>query len=324
MVKKPKPFVSLCTPTFNRRPFLHTMIKCFLHQTYPKDRMEWIIVDDGTDCIRDDIESFNIPQIKYYRLENKLTLGEKRNLVHSYCKGDILVYMDDDDYYPPERVSHAVEKLQKSTALCAGSSILYIYFKPLQRMVQFGPYGPNHATAGTFAFKRSLLDITRYEPHAELGEERFFLKNYTIPFVQLDPLKTILVFSHEHNTFDKRKLLLNPNPAVTKDITLTVDDIINDETIKQFFMIDIDNALDTYEPGKPHMKPGALEQIRKTEQERSFTIQFGDRQLSGDQIVEQLNQQHIFIQSLKKRIQEQKIEIDDLKDKLSKSILIGE
>ena len=43
------PFVSICTPTFNRRPFIPYMIKCFEHQTYPKDRMEWIIIDDGTD-----------------------------------------------------------------------------------------------------------------------------------------------------------------------------------------------------------------------------------------------------------------------------------
>ena len=61
-------------------------------------------------------------------------------------------------------------------------------------MIQCGPYGDNHATAGTFAFKRRLLDITSYEDNAALAEERHFLKEYTIPFVQLDPLKSILVF----------------------------------------------------------------------------------------------------------------------------------
>jgi glycosyltransferase involved in cell wall biosynthesis len=25
--------------------------------------------------------------------------------MHKQCSGDIIVYMDDDDYYPPERVS---------------------------------------------------------------------------------------------------------------------------------------------------------------------------------------------------------------------------
>ena len=45
------PMVSICTPTFNRRPFIPMIIKCFEHQLYPKDRMEWIIIDDGTDKI---------------------------------------------------------------------------------------------------------------------------------------------------------------------------------------------------------------------------------------------------------------------------------
>ena len=45
------PFVSVCTPTFNRRPFIPYLIDCFMKQDYPKDRMEWIIVDDGDDKI---------------------------------------------------------------------------------------------------------------------------------------------------------------------------------------------------------------------------------------------------------------------------------
>ena len=42
------------------------MFECFRNQTYPKDRMEWIIVDDGTDKIEDLVNSSNIEQIKYY------------------------------------------------------------------------------------------------------------------------------------------------------------------------------------------------------------------------------------------------------------------
>ena len=113
MVKKSKlPFVSICTPTFNRRPFIPYLIKCFEHQTYPKDKMEWIIVDDGTDKIEELVK--DIPQVKYYKYDVKMSLGKKRNLMHEKSKGDIIIYMDDDDFYPPERVSHAVEMLQKN------------------------------------------------------------------------------------------------------------------------------------------------------------------------------------------------------------------
>jgi len=248
------------------------MFECFKHQTYPKSRIEWIIVDDGTDKIGDLIAKANIPQIKYFSLENKLSLGAKRNYMHEKTKGSILVYMDDDDYYPPDRISHAVERLlQNPKALCAGSSEMYIYFKHIQKMIQCGPYGPNHATAGTFAFRRELLAQTRYESHAALAEEKAFLKNYTVPFVQLDPMKTILVFSHEHNTFDKRKLLENPHPQFLKESSKTVSEFISNSKeadIYDFFMNRIDILLKDYEPGDPKMKPDVLVQMKELDKRR--------------------------------------------------------
>lgn len=259
------PFVSICTPTFNRRPFISGMLKCFDHQTYPKDRMEWIIIDDGTDKIEDLVKDH--PNVKYFSYDNKISLGKKRNLLHDKSIGEILVYMDDDDYYPPERVSHAVETLQSNKeALCAGSSEIYIYFKTIQKMYQFGPYGPKHATAGTFAFKRELIE-NRYDDNACLAEEKSFLKDYTVPFVQLDPKKTILVFSHEHNTFDKRKLLENPHPQFVKESDKKVEDFVKESELIDFYM-NINSSLETYEPGRPKMKPDVLVQMIKIEETR--------------------------------------------------------
>ena len=193
--KPPMPFVSVCTPTFNRRPFIPIMFECFRNQKYPKHRLEWIIIDDGTDKIKDLVDEAKIPQIKYYAVDRKMTLGAKRNMMHDKAKGSIIVYMDDDDYYPPERISHAVETLQANPrALCAGSSEIYLYFKQIRKMYQFGPYNPNHATAATFAFRRELLTISRYDDKACLAEEKHFLKDYTIPFVQLDPLRLYWCF----------------------------------------------------------------------------------------------------------------------------------
>jgi hypothetical protein len=262
------PYVSVCTPTFNRRPFFESTIRCFNQQIYPKHRMEWVIIDDGTDKIEDLVSGH--PNVKYFKSNEKMTLGKKRNLMHANSCGDIIVYMDDDDYYPPERVSHAVEALMAHPGiLCAGSSEIYIYFKHLNSMMQFGPYGPNHATAGTFAFRRELLTQTQYSDDACLAEERFFLKDYTIPMIQLDPTKVILVFSHIHNTFDKRKLLVNANPAFVKPATKTIDDFIcgtNRPFFKDFFLNRMDTLLQAYAPGNPEMKPDVISQTKELEQ----------------------------------------------------------
>ena len=279
------PFVSVCTPTFNRRPFIEGIIKCFNHQDYPKDRMEWIIIDDGTDKVEDLV--INHPHVKYFKYDTKMKLGKNRNLLHEKSKGDIIVYMDDDDYYPPQRVSHAVQKLQEHPeALCAGSSEIYIYFKHIQKMYQFGPYGPNHATAGTFAFKRKLIE-NRYDDEACLAEEKSFLKDYSVPFVQLDPKKVILVFSHEHNTFDKRKLLESPHPQFVKESTKTVDEFVKEKELKEFYM-NIDSLLQYYSPGKPIMKPDVLEQMVKIEEtRRKHAEQMAQNNGNGGQILVQ-------------------------------------
>jgi len=309
------PFVSLCTPTFNRRPFISTMIECIANQDYPRDRMEWVIVDDGTDKIGDLLQNVNnVPKIHYYPINQKLTLGAKRNFTHSKCNGSILVYIDDDDYYPPERVSHAVNTLvNNKNVLCAGSSEIYVYFKHIQQMYQGGPYGPNHATAGTFAFRKELLQQTRYNENASLAEEREFLKNYTIPFVQLDPLKTILVFSHIQNTFDKRRLLEDKNDKFKpspKTVDMFIRNTTKEQSIKDFFLQKIDDMLEKYKPGDPIMKPDVLKQMKEIEKQREqmkansmqITIQDGSgnqRPLSMAEIAELLKKQQAEIQFYK-------------------------
>lgn len=329
------PLVSVCTPTFNRRPFIPIMFECFRNQTYPKDRIEWIIIDDGTDKIKDLVNSSGIPQIKYFELPNKITLGAKRNMMHDKSTGQIIVYMDDDDYYPPERISHAVEVLNANkTALCAGSSELYIFFKHIQKMYKCGPYGPTHATAGTFAFRRELLNVTRYNDEACLAEEREFLKGYTIPLVQLDPMKTILVFSHDHNTFDKKKLLNNKHPEYFRESEKTVDMFIrftDEAKIKKFFLKDIDDKLAKYSPGDPSMKPDVLtqtkeiEEKRKAEQEKSsgspgLIVQQEGKdpvQVSMEDIVKIINSQNHTIQAMKAR----NLELEELVAKLQEQLI---
>ena len=276
------PFISVCTPTFNRRPFIPYMIKCFEHQTYPKDRIEWIIIDDGTDPIGDLVK--DIPQVKYFYYEDKMLLGKKRNVMHSKCSGDIIIYMDDDDYYPEERFSHAVDTLLKNPQyLIAGSSEMHVYFESRNKVYQCGPYKQYHSTAATFAFRKELLSHTKYDDEKALAEETQFTKGYTIPLVQLDTLKSILVFSHKHNSLNKETLLENPESTRTIPSRYTVDDFIKDPILKQFYMYDMNKVLDNYEPGRPENKPKLMEQIKKMEDERAKRIEDHNRMLQSQQ-----------------------------------------
>ena len=298
------PRVSICTPTFNRRPFFKGIIESILSQDYPHNLLEWVIVDDGMDKIGDLVK--DIPFVKYFPMEEKMPLGKKRNYMHDMCSfkeaSAIIVYMDDDDFYPVNRVSHAVNKLMNSKALCAGSSELYIWFNTLNKMYRFGPYGPNHATAGTFAFKRELLKQTRYEDNAVLAEEKFFLKDYTIPFVQLEPLKTILVFSHEQNTFDKRKLI-DTNNKMCNESALKVKHFIKNPALQQFYMKEIDTLLKNYELGELKYKPDVIVETKRRDVERAQQAQPTISIKNPDGTSRVLNQ-HEIIHALKLKIDE--------------------
>lgn len=272
--KKSLPTVSVCTPTFNRRPFIPMMLRCFDLQTYPKNLVEWIIIDDGTDPIEDLVKDH--PNIKYFKYDTKMSLGKKRNLCHEKSSGDILLYMDDDDYYPPTRISHGVSMLMKYPSFkIAGSGILYMHFPHLDKgknIVKFGPYRENHATAATFVFKRELLQNSRYEDEKALAEETHFLNNWNTPLLQLKPEETIFCFSHEHNSFDKKILLKNGENQHVKFTDRMVEEFVHDDEIRDFFMNKISQELQNYEPGEPKNKPDVVEQTEQLIVERKKKV----------------------------------------------------
>jgi len=209
------PFVSVCTPTYNRRAWIPLAIHCYMSQDYPLECMEWVVVDDGEDEVGDLFE--NVPGVKYIRLPERVPLGRKRNIAHSHCSGEYIVCWDDDDYYFPTRVSHGVHRLhtmreraRRSLAppiMLAGATEMYSLLVPEMRMVRFGPYGKFHSTAACLVIHRDLLNTHAYDESAARAEESSFLRGFTVPMVQLDPLSTIVCISHSHNTVDKRMVL---------------------------------------------------------------------------------------------------------------------
>jgi hypothetical protein len=179
-------------------------------------------------------------------------------------------------------------------------------------MYQFGPYGPNHSTAATFAFKKELLKQTKFDEDSSVAEERKFLKDYTIPFVQLESTKSILVFSHDHNSFDKKELLKQmPNPNV-HDTTLLPKDLVKEPEILKFFMEDIDKLLENYEPGNPDNKPDVkkqlasmkidrenkMQEMMKKQSEYQETLHKINMMSNPEAIQNQINQQSLMIQQL--------------------------
>ena len=230
-----KPFVSILTPTYNRRKFIPYLIACIKDQTYPKERMEWVVFDDGSDPVEDLLSpEFRTMNIQYIRSEEKLSIGAKRNRLHLAARGEILVCMDDDDYYPPDRVNHAVMTLVSRKADLAGSTRNHVFFPDDGTIWETGPYGPQHGTFGTMAFTKAYVLANHCDESRAFAEEIEFTRKYSVPLVQLDPRKVMLVIAHDGNTFNKGKLR-TPGNQFIRVTGLKLNAFVRNKTIRDFY-----------------------------------------------------------------------------------------
>jgi len=231
------PFVSIVTPTYNRRRFIPSLIKMVQTQTYPRDKMEWIVYDDGQEEVQDLFEAMRheLPTLKFIWSEDKMTLGEKRNRLNEEARGDIIVAMDDDDFYFPERVQDAVTAITMNPGVhLAGSSEVYMYFTDTREIWKAGPYFNGHATNGTMAWTKKYADTHKYNESVAFAEERSFLEEFKNPLIQLNPKTVMLVMSHSDNTFDKTELRKSSNKLLVKT-SLKMSDFIKDQGLYEFF-----------------------------------------------------------------------------------------
>ena len=99
------PLVSVIIGNYNYGNFLAEAINSVLQQTYR--HFELIIVDDGsTDRSREVIESFKDRSIAIFQPNSGQ--GEAFNVAIARSKGEIICFLDADDYYHPDKLSKIV------------------------------------------------------------------------------------------------------------------------------------------------------------------------------------------------------------------------
>lgn len=105
------PFVSVIINYHNAQEYLEKSILSVLNQTF--SNWEIILFDNFSD----DKSLFNISKylnnknIRYYRSDKFLSLGEARNLALDKAKSDFIAILDSDDLMSPERLEKQVKYL---------------------------------------------------------------------------------------------------------------------------------------------------------------------------------------------------------------------
>jgi glycosyltransferase involved in cell wall biosynthesis len=184
-------------------------------QDYPADRILWIVLDNS-DRPEDGWEN------PTERVDGQRTVAWMRNrcielALETYC--DYIVFWDDDDYYPPKRISVGVDALESDfTKDIAASSKMFMLLTKENVMMTTGPFHDSHGTAATFTIRRPYADRNRFDPSKTKGEEPTFTKGWTARMVHVSPEDTIVVMGHSRNTVDKSDLLRRPQMYCAKII----------------------------------------------------------------------------------------------------------
>lgn len=174
---------------------------------------KWIVLDNSTSPAYDWCFAKDFSLVDYHRIYEPMSIGALRNLCIEKALeagAEYIVFWDDDDYYPPERISCGIEALQKNPeADIAASSHMYVLLTRENVLMEVGPFGDFHGTAATYTLRRRYVETHRF-PDKGKGEEYEFTKGWTAKLVQVPAEKTIVVMGHARNTVNKSDIYKTP------------------------------------------------------------------------------------------------------------------
>jgi GT2 family glycosyltransferase len=121
-----RPFVSLITVNFNGREHLDVLLRSVFAQTYPPDRLEVIVVDNGSSDGSVDFVRAEYPQAHVVPNETNVGFAAANNQGSEIAEGQYLALVNNDMRLEPDWVDRMVSRLECAPpdVVCVGSLIL--------------------------------------------------------------------------------------------------------------------------------------------------------------------------------------------------------
>lgn len=193
--------VSVIIPTYQRADLLLRAIDSVLNQTYKN--IECIVVNDN--IRNDDYSKILYQLIEKYKTEDRFVFleqekhingAEARNCGIRNAKGEYIAFLDDDDWWKPEKIEHQVDFIRQQDSSCGGVSTLVEFYSNNKPFRWSRPYEDGRislqilrrevdVTTCSIMLKHEALDETGYfdnslKRHQEIQLLSYFTSKYEL------------------------------------------------------------------------------------------------------------------------------------------------
>jgi len=215
LTKEECPPISVVTLIYNRRKFWDLTLHNMMITDYPRNKLEWLIVDDSDDMeqsisdkivkIQGVLPGLNVVYVPYHE---KITIGGKRNLGVKRSTHDIILMMDDDDHYPEtsfrRRVAYLAKNPDRGCAVC--TTIALYDLRTGISAVNVPPYDlplGKRISEATLTFRRSFYLDRKFEK-ISIAEGDPFIQGREKQVIEMMPQHIIVSFCHGSNSSSRR------------------------------------------------------------------------------------------------------------------------
>ncbi len=202
---KDLPKVTIVTPTYNRRKLFNIALNNYENFNYPKNKIEWIIIDDSPkdeDSV-EDLVSFmrNVKYIRFRSTDEPMTVSAKRNIGASNATNNYIIHMDDDDYYPPESILARVKLLLKYEDQgigCLGSTLIGTY-NIINNTSSMSSDGPISLSEASMAYTKKFWEKRGFDDLCIRGEHKYFTEQRLHEILDIPYSFILIAINHRSN-----------------------------------------------------------------------------------------------------------------------------
>jgi len=210
------PKISILTPLYNRNKFLPLMLANVKTFDYPKDKLEWFILDskDGDSDVQliPDQETYETIRrqihpikLKYEYIDRKMTIAEKRTYLTKKMTYPYFANMDSDDIYMECFLKYSLDLIRKNKAgMCGSPEMIFVWPHLDYRVTAIKCEAKRQAHEATFfGTKKYVRSMNYYTKNDEKGEGASLIDFNENNFVSSECCLQMICVCHNTNTCNK-------------------------------------------------------------------------------------------------------------------------